>query len=176
MKKTLCAIWELDGDSVSRLEALSLAASGQGSLCASFYPHITLGCYEDIEDRQLRPWLRAYAAKAAPFPLSFAEVGLLTSELAACFPRFQGELRRHYLAFHERFDAYADRWTARSGGLYTPHVTLYQGQDGLDRAAQERLAAVFQPFQGQVRALALSWVRGPEDYQVLAAYPLTGKA
>lgn len=174
MKKVLCALWELDEGSRERLRALSLAVSGRDFHCASFHPHITLGCYEQIEDRQLRPWLRSFSRQIAPFSVSFAEVGLLASDCAACFPAFSGRLRQHYLAFHERFDDYADRWTRLSNGLYTPHVTLLAAEGQIERAAQERLLEAFTPFTGRVEGLSLSWVKGPEDYEVVGRYALLG--
>ncbi len=173
MKKSLCVLWELDAHSHARLEQLSMAASGKPFLCASFHPHITLGCYEQIEDRQLRPWLRSFSQKVAPFAVRFMVVGLLATDRVACFPAFTGKLRSHYLAFHQRFDDYADQWTRQSGGLYTPHVSLFQGPITIDTRA--RLDQAFSPFGGRVEALSLSWIKGPEDYQVVGRYELSGE-
>ena len=173
-KKDLCVLWELDPHSYLRLQELSRAVAGSRFLCASFHPHITLGCYEQIEDRQLRPWVRAFAGRIAPFAVRFEEVGLLTSDQSACFPAYTGGLRQHYAAFHERFDEYADRWTSVAGGLYTPHVSLYDGPGAVDDQAKVSLQKAFAPFEGRAVALSLSWVRGEDDYQILARYALGG--
>lgn len=174
MKQYLCVFWEVDSQSYRRLELLSHAAAGSEALCASFHPHITLACYEEIDNRELLPYAREFAAQTAPFPVRFEEVGLLSTDIAACFPAFRGGLRDRYIAWHLRFSALADVWTSPSGGLYTPHVTLFTGEGSVSRPAQQRIAQAFEPFAGQVTALAVSWVKGENDYQVLARHSLSG--
>lgn len=172
MKRDLCVMWELDQVSRKRLSSLSCQASGSPFLCTSFHPHITLGCYEQVDDRRLLEYVRRFAEKAAPFRVYFEAIGLLNPCLPVCFPAFRGALRQHYFAFHRRFDNYADRWTALSGGLYTPHVSLDGGGQPLDAEAQRRLEAAFNPFPGRVEGLSLSWIRGEYDYQVIASFSL----
>ena len=172
MQRYLCVFWELDRHSFTRLEQLSRAASGSAFLCSSFHPHITLACYEQIDDRALIPYAKAFAQSTASFQVRFEEVGLLSSEIAACFPAYRGGLKTNYRAWHQRFGEWADMWTAPQSGLYTPHVSLYTGQGTVPRAAQLRIAQAFAPFEGQALGLAVSWVRGPDDFQVLARYDL----
>ena len=172
----LCVLWELDSHSYGRFQELSRAVMDSPFLCASFHPHITLACYDAIDARQLEPWVREFASTIAPFPVRFEEVGLLSSERSACFPAYAGPLKQHYQAFHRRFGELADRWTSPQTGLYTPHVSLYDGPGMVDRAAQQRLAAVFRPFDGQVQGLGLSLIKGVESYEMLSTYSLTGGA
>ena len=172
----LCVLWEVDSRSYARLEELSRAVVGSAFLCSSFHPHITLACYDAIDTRRLRPWIKEFASSIAPFPVRVEEVGLLTSERSACFPAYVGPLKEHYAAFHRRFSDLADQWTRPEGGLYTPHVSLYDGPGIVDRAAQQRLSAAFRPFDGQVQALGLSLIKGEESYEMLGEYPLTGEA
>ena len=174
MKKTLCAIWELDALSVSRLENLSLEAGGQSVLCANFHPHITLGTYEDMEETLLARYIRGFAGQLAPFEVRFSGVGLLGPNCSVCLPDFSGGLLAHYHAFHQRFDNYADKWTRLANGLYTPHVSLY-GEDGpLSHTVLDRLRAAFAPFSGEVTGLALSWVKDEGEYEILAEHVLHG--
>lgn len=174
MKKDLCVMWEPDAESAARLKMLARAASGSAFLCAAFHPHITLGCYQNINEKQLSQYMQAFAEKVSPFPLYFEETGLLSPTIATCFPAYRGGLRQHYLAFHQRYDEYADRWTSLSGGLYTPHVSLYTGPSEVSADALRRLSQAFTPFEGTARALALSWVKGEEDYEILLRVPLEG--
>lgn len=172
MRKDLCVLWEPDADSAARLEALARAASGSAFLCTAFHPHITLGCYLDIQEEALAAYMREFAKQVSPFPLAFEEIGLLTPTVAACFPACVGGLRQHHQAFHQRYDEYADRWTSLSGGLYTPHVSLYTGPGEVDADALRRLSRAFTPFCGTARVLALSWIKGEEDYEILLRVPL----
>lgn len=171
VKRDLCVLWELDGISRAKLSELSRQASGSPFLCASFHPHITLGCYEQADDRRLQNYVRRFAKGLAPFQVDFEALGLLSRDLPVCFPAFRGGLREYYFAFHRRFDNYADKWTALSTGLYTPHVSLDCGGGELDAAAQARLAETFAPFSGSAVGLSLSWIRGDDDYEVIATYP-----
>ena len=172
MRKDLCVLWEPDANSAARLEALARAASGSAFLCTAFHPHITLGCYLDIQEETLAAYMQAFAKQISPFPLAFEEIGLLTPTVAACFPACVGGLRHHHQAFHQRYDEYADRWTSLSGGLYTPHVSLYTGPGEVDADALRRLSRAFAPFCGTARVLALSWIKGEEDYEILLRVPL----
>ncbi len=167
MTRYLCVIWELDPDSFLRFQALSREAAMGAEEDSAFHPHITLACYEEIDDELLFPYARDFAAATAPFPVRFEEVGLLTQDIAACFPAFTGPLREHYMSWHLQYSTQADRWTSPSGGLYTPHVSLYTGPGPVNRQKQARIAQAFTPFEGEVQGLAVSWVKGPEDYQVL---------
>ncbi len=171
MKRDLCVLWELDSVSRSKLAELSRAATGSLFLCAGFYPHITLGCYESIDDHRLSGYVRQFAAKMRPFPVHFEALGLLNPELPVCFPAFRGGLREYYYDFHRRYDDYADRWTSLAQGLYTPHVSLHSHAGPLDLAAQIRLTKVFRPFEGRVEGMSLSWIRGEGDYEIIAAHP-----
>ncbi len=174
MKKTLCAIWELDALSIRRLENLSLEAGGQSALCENFHPHITLGTYEDMEETTLARYIREFAEHVAPYEVRFSGVGLLGPNCSVCLPDFSGGLKAHYHAFHQRFDTYADKWTRLENGLYTPHVSLY-GEDGpLLQTVLDRLKAAFAPFSGEVTGLALSWVKDEGDYEILAEHALHG--
>ncbi len=175
MQGFLCVFWEVDSDSYERLELLSQAATGSAFMCASFHPHITLACYEQMDSARLLPYAEAFAQRVSPFPVWFEEVGLLTSEIAACFPAYRGGLYTHYGTWHQRFADEADQWTAPAGGLYTPHVSLYTGPGRVARAAQTRIAKAFSPFEGEVQALAVSWVKGEDDYRVLKRFDLGGK-
>lgn len=172
MGKKLSVIWELDEASVAALEALALAASGRGRLCSSLHPHITLGTYDDIDESKLAPYVAAFAAKVRAFPVKLEAVGLLSPSCAVCFPAYEGGLKAHYPRFHRRFERYADRWTSLKGGLYTPHISLYSEEPQVSREAQMRLTEAFRPFRGRVQSLALSWVRGEDDYEVRARHPL----
>lgn len=174
MTKDLCVLWETDPESTARLEALARAVSGRAFLCTAFHPHITLGCYLQVEEGALADYMLSFAGEISPFPLCFEETGLLTPTVAACFPAYEGGLRQHYRAFHRRFDSHADRWTSLANGLYTPHVSLYTGPGEVDAPALRRLSDAFSPFAGTARALALSWVRGEEDYEILLRVPLGG--
>ncbi len=174
MKRDLCVLWELDAASQAKLEDLSRAAAGSPFLCTSFHPHITLGCYEGIDDRRLGSYTRRFAKRVKPFPIRFEELGLLNPDLPVCFPAFQGGLKDYYFDFHRRFDSYADRWTAVALGLYTPHVSIYSRVGALDSAAQSRLTEAFTPFEGRAEGLSLSWIRGEEDYEIIESYPLAG--
>ena len=89
-----------------------------------------------------------------------------------CLPAFDGKLKELYGKFHRRFDAYADRWTAKAIGLYTPHVSLAYRSGSLDPAALIRLTEAFSPFEAQVQGISLSWIRGENDYEILASYPV----
>ena len=174
MKKTLCAIWELDVLSVRRLEDLSLEAGGQSALCADFHPHITLGTYEDMEETLLAHYIRGFADQIAPFDVCFSGVGLLSPNCSVCLPDYSGGLKTHYHAFHQCFDGFADKWTRLENQLYTPHVSLY-GEDGpLPPTVLDRLRAAFTPFSGEVTGLALSWVKDEGEYEILAEYALHG--
>ena len=172
MKKDFSVIWGLDGESMRKLTVLAQAAAGDAPLPSSLHPHITLGTYEDIEEHWLRRHVAAFAQTVTRFPVRFEEVGLLSPGCAVCFPAFVGGLREHYLRFHRRLDRYADRWTSLQRGLYTPHVSLYGCQSRVERPAQRRLSEAFRPFDGQVVSLALSWIRGEEDYEILAEHQL----
>lgn len=172
MKKMLCAIWELDGLSVRRLEDLSMAASGRNFLFSCFHPHITLGTYEDMDEAQLMPYMRGFAEGLDTFAVRFTQAGLLGPRCSACFPDFSGGLKAHYHAFHQRFDEYADQWTRLDGGLYHPHVSLYSEDEPLAPEVPERLQTAFTPFDSWVTGLALSWVKDADAYEILAEYPL----
>lgn len=100
MKRDLCVLWELDAASQAKLEDLSRAAAGSPFLCTSFHPHITLGCYEGIDDRRLGSYTRRFAKRVKPFPIRFEELGLLNPDLPVCFPAFQGGLKDYYFDFH----------------------------------------------------------------------------
>ena len=172
MKRDLCVLWELDAASRARLEELSRAAAGSPFLCTGFHPHITLGCYEGIDDQRMTSYVRRFAGRLQPFSVCFESLGLLNPELPVCFPAFRDGLKEHYFAFHRRFDNYADRWTAVAQGLYTPHVSLYCRDGMLDTAAKIRLTEAFTPFEGMVEGISLSWIRGEDDYEVIATYAI----
>ena len=172
MRKDFSVIWGLDEASTLKLRALAQAAAGDALLPRSLHPHITLGTYTDIEEHWLKRHVAGFAKEVAAFPVQFEEVGLLSACCAVCFPAFLGPLKEHYLRFHQRLDRYADRWTSLQSGLYTPHVSLYGGEPRVDRAAQRRLSEAFQPFEGRVVSLSLSWIRGEEDYEIIANHPL----
>lgn len=172
MKRDLCVLWELDAVSRARLEELSHAASGSPFLCSDFHPHITLGCYEGIDDKRLDSYVSRFAKGLSAYAVHFEALGLLNPELPVCFPAFRDELKEHYFAFHRQYDEYADQWTAVAKGLYTPHVSLHNRYGALDTAAQIRLTEAFSPFQGQVEGMSLSWIRGEDDYQIISTYRL----
>ena len=137
-----------------------------------FHPHITLGCYEGIDDKRMTEYVRRFAGRLQPFSVCFEALGLLNPELPVCFPAFRDGLKEHYFAFHRRFDNYADRWTAVAQGLYTPHVSLYCREGMLDTASKIRLTEAFMPFEGMVEGMSLSWIRGEDDYEVIATYAI----
>ena len=147
MKRDLCVLWELDAASRARLEELSRAAAGSPFLCTGFHPHITLGCYEGIDDQRMTEYVRRFAGRLQPFSVCFESLGLLNPELPVCFPAFRD-------------------------GLYTPHVSLYCRDGMLDTAAKIRLTEAFTPFEGMVEGISLSWIRGEDDYEVIATFPI----
>lgn len=170
MKRDLCVLWELDEASRAQLEELSRVVSDSPFLCSSFHPHITLGCYENIDDRRLGKYVRRFVRGMKPFQVEFEALGLFNQEIPVCFPAFRGGLKEHYFSFHRRFDNYADQWTATALGLYTPHVTLYSRNSPLDTATQIRLSEAFTPFEGRVEGMSLSWIRGEDDYEIISSY------
>lgn len=172
MKKNLCVLWELDRASIARCEELSRAFVGSPFLCTSFHPHITLGCYENISSKRLAGYVRRFAKRIEPFAVKFDELGLLNPERPVLLPAFDGKLKELYGKFHRRFDGYADRWTAKTTRLYTPHVSLEFRSDIFDPAANIRLTEAFSPFEAQVQGISLSWIRGENDYEILATYPI----
>lgn len=172
MRKNLCVLWELDQASIARFEELSRAFVGSPFLCSSFHPHITLGCYENINSKSMAIYVRDFAKKTKPFFVYFDEVIFLNPQQPVCLPNFNGKLKQLYNRFHRHFDAYADNWTAKASGRYQPHVSLsYRG--GIpDPAASIRLMDAFAPFQAQIVALSVSWIRGEHDYEIIATHPL----
>ena len=42
----------------------------------------------------------------------------------------------------------------------------------LDTASKIRLTETFTPFEGMVEGMSLSWIRGEEDYEVIATFPI----
>lgn len=172
MRKNLCVLWELDQASIARCNELSRAFVGSPFLCSSFHPHITLGCYENVNQKSLNIYVRRFAKDIEAFPVQFNELGLLNPQMPVLLPAFGGKLKNLYGRFHRRFDAFADNWTSKAKGLYTPHVSLAFPVGAPDPAAPIRLMDAFSPFEAQVQGLSLSWIRGENDYEILATYLL----
>lgn len=172
MRKNLCVLWELDQASIARCEELSRAFVGSPFLCTNFHPHITLGCYENVNSKSLNIYVRGFAQRTNTFTVQFNELGLLNPHKPVCLPDLHGKLKQLYGRFHKHFDAYADKWTAKAVGIYRPHVSLAYRSSIMDPAAPIRLMDAFSPFEAQIQAMSLSWIKGENDYEIIATYPL----
>lgn len=173
MRKYLCAIWQVDAPTRRTLQGLLCHVPPGDLCCAPFHPHITLGSYPDIEEKELVAYTRRFARPLAPFVVTFESVGLLSAGFAACFPRYDGELLRYYQDYHRQFDDLADQWTSLSGGLYRPHVSLYADEAAVPGPVLAQLQYNFRPFAGVVESLAVSWVK-PQGFEIIAQFPLRG--
>lgn len=124
--------------------ALDAGLTGTQTMGIPF--HISLGSYPTDREEELIALIRDTAAKYGPFPVAFDALGDFGGRVLFARPDIPAPLA----ALRGVFDSdYPKQFP------WSPHATLFCGEEGEVSAARDRIAPQFRPLHAVVTALEM---------------------
>lgn len=168
----LTVLWVLDeqaGEKLTELHRRYAIPSGQEP---GYFAHLSLGVYQDAPLDKLKEYTEQFARRCSSFSFVYDRVVMLSDTVIAALPGKTEQLQKLHHEFHQKFDEYADVWTALSGGRYFPHSTLLCIKNGNVRSYFDTVNVGFEPFRATVKAIAISRAYADARFELAAYYPL----
>lgn len=123
-----------------------LAAGLQGTQTMGIPFHISLGSYPTDRETELTELIRHTAAALGPFPVELPALGDFNDRVLFARPTVPAPLSGLRTVFDSDYPKQHP---------WSPHATLFCGEEEQVRAARDILSPVFQPLSAQIVALEM---------------------
>jgi 2'-5' RNA ligase len=148
----------LDEASNQVFNELDLFMENEGIKVIDLPPHITLGTYENIEEKELLDYIKSFASNYEPIPLRFSHLGIFEDNVLFAEPKVTKQL----LDFHEDLHQKYDDLYSRNGYFYSlksnswvPHVSLSIGNRARILDSLDVMLDYFKAFDGYLKYIAI---------------------
>jgi 2'-5' RNA ligase len=156
--KYLCVMALFDEEANSKFRMIQKQLEHKGFKTPSVPPHITLGAYVGVEEKDLLNWVEEFCHTAKEFEINFTHLGLFSLNVLFLAPRVSNELINFHKNFHQKYDDDCGQvgyyYTLKSES-WVPHASiLIDEPEGILKA----LSIVndnFKPFRGRIVSLSL---------------------
>lgn len=138
-------------------------------------PHLTLGCFNDVDEAGAAALLKRFAHEHQPMTAALESVGMFTdTQVIFAQPVMNAEMYQLQRELHNCFAAYdTSGWEWYQPDVWVPHCTLAtmaaDGEEAFLQASQLVLRE-FQKMAGQFTAVGLVKVTHPVEE--LCSFPL----
>lgn len=156
--KYLCVMALFDEETNFKFRTIQEQLEGDGFNTSSVPPHITLGAYVGLEEKDLLNWVDEFCNATEKFEVNFNHLGLFSLNVLFLAPRVSNELINFHKNFHEKYDDCCGQvgynYTFKSNN-WTPHSSILVDEPEIILKALPVVNNNFKPFHGKIVALTL---------------------
>lgn len=168
----LLALALLDEETSQTLRQWKAAICNTQPQCDLLPPHITLGIYQNglVTLPQLQSWAKQFASCNKEVCVNFSHIGIFGSRVCFAAPVVDESLLTFHRLFHTQWDeaaGAAGEAYSLTGGEWTPHCTLFMGEDSALQQVIPTALHCFTPLHGRLTSIAVGY-----EMQQLTSYPL----
>ncbi len=167
----ISVIWIPDEIAGERLIELRKPLAQKAGVSPGYYPHLSLGVYYQVPFEPLDTYTRQFALRIHQFSVRYTHIRQLAPGVLAVGAENKGAVRSLYNEYHKEFDEYADEWTKKSCGNYTPHSTLLNITPSSDAQLPE-FNMTMESFEARMVKIQLSRFYVEGRYEILSSYDL----
>ena len=157
-KKYLGVLAKFDEKTNERFELIKSQLIDIDMESKAMPPHITLGAYEGVKEKDLCDWICMISNTNKSFEINFNHIGLFSLNVAFLAPQVSAQLTALHRKVHEKYDDCCGligyNYTIKSNN-WVPHASILINEPNLVLAALPVINNNFQPFLGLIISLSL---------------------
>lgn len=157
-KKFLCVMAMFDEKTNTQFKSIKDQLECIGIKSLTIPPHITLGAYVGVEEKDLCHWIDMLCNTNKRFEVNFNHIGLFSLNVPFLAPQVSNELTSFHKKLHEKYDNYCSQigydYTVKSNN-WVPHATILINEPEVVLKALPIINDKFKPFIGQIVSLSL---------------------
>ncbi|MGL4337588.1 MAG: 2'-5' RNA ligase family protein [Turicibacter sp.] len=157
-EKFLGLVALFDDETNEKFQEIKQLLNEMGLVTSSIPPHITLGCYVEVDENELSDYIELVCRKIKPFEVNFNHIGLFGLNVLFVAPHVSKDLMKIHQEIHEKYDEHCGEigynYSVKSNN-WVPHTTIFSSEPQQVMQALPVVSEKFKPFVGTIVGLSL---------------------